>query len=314
METSQKQRRDRYGLHMGSSGSAREHNWVVGSQILTDMSILMSMSVDNTFLFMYQKRCSHVDSNASSFYFRPQPSLMGPAWRRHRTHNSIVSAGCAPPVSLYNRSHHRHGHLRGDSSGSVSSVALSYALHGANSGHATWAKHSRNDPSINSMISDYSFMRLSQPGLGGKMLDLEFNHGVPLSTISASPNQSFNSGLYDQYQYQEHTAFDLIMDTRRSMIHDLLIDDSSEKVSNTDSMFFKNSRVSSEGYSHFRPVSIISTGSSHHAPHEDDTMISVGIQIFYPELCLISSIDTWWWTCPLHFYGLANAAVPMRMS
>ena len=34
-ETGRKQRRDRYRLHMGSSGSAREHDWVVGSQILT---------------------------------------------------------------------------------------------------------------------------------------------------------------------------------------------------------------------------------------------------------------------------------------
>ena len=164
---------------------------------LEDMSISMSTSIDNTFSFMYQKCHSCVDSNASSFYFRPQPSLMGPARCGHRTHDSIVSAGCAPPVSLYNHSHHGHGHRRGDSSGSVSLVVLSYALHGANSGHATWAKHSRNDPLIDSMISDYSFMRLSQPGLGGKMLDLEFNHGVPLSVISASPNHSLDSGLYD---------------------------------------------------------------------------------------------------------------------
>ena len=278
-----------------------------------DMSISMSTSVDDTFSFMYQKRRSRVDSDASSFYFRPQPSLMGPARRGHRTHDSIVSAGCAPPVSLYNRSHHGHGHLRGDSSGSVSSVALSYALHGANGGRATWAKHSRNDPSIDSMISDYSFMRLSRPGLGDKMLDSEFDHGAPLSAISASPNQSFDSGLYDQYRYQEHTAFDSIMDTR-STIRDSLMDDSSEKVSNTDSMFFENSRVSSEGYSHFRPVSIISTDGSHHAPREDDTMISVSIRIFYPELCLISSTDAWWWTCLSHFYGLANAAVPVRTS
>ena len=84
------------------------------------------------------------------------------------------------------------------------------------------------------------------------------------------------------------------MDTRRSTIRDSLMDDSSEKVSNTDSMFFKNSRVSSEGYSHFHPISIISTGSSHHAPRKDNMMISVSIRIFYPELCLISSIDAWW--------------------
>ena len=93
----------------------------------------------------------------------------------------------------------------------VSSVALSYALHGANGRRATWAKHSRNDPSIESMISDYSVVRLSRPGLDDKMLDSEFDHGAPLSAISASPNQSFDSGLYNEYQHQEHTAFDSIM-------------------------------------------------------------------------------------------------------
>jgi len=248
-----------------------------------DMSISMSMSVDDTFSFMYQKRRSRVDSDASSFYFRSQPSTMGPVRRGHRAHDSVVSTSGAPPVSLYNRSHHGHSHRRGDSSGSVSSVALSYALHGANGGRATWAKHSRNDPSIDSTISDYSFVRLSRPGLGDKMLDSEFDHGAPLSAISASPNQSFDSGLYDQYQYQERTAFDSIMDTRRSIIRDSLMDDSSERVSSTDSVFFENSSVSSEGYSvqsHFRPVSIISIDSSHNAPREDDTMISVSVQYF----------------------------------
>jgi hypothetical protein len=136
------------------------------------------------------------------------------------------------------------------------------------------------------MISDYSAMRLSRPGLGDKMLDSEFDHGVPLSAISASPNQSFDSGLYDQYQYEERAAFDSIMDTRRSISHDSLMDYSSERVSGTDSVFFENSRISLDGYSaqsHFRPVSIISIDSSHHAPREDDTMVSVGVQMFYLE-------------------------------
>jgi serine/arginine repetitive matrix protein 2 len=249
-----------------------------------DMSISMSMTVDDTFSFMYQKRRSRVDSDASSFYFRSQPSMMGPLRRGHRAHDSIISTSAAPPVSLYNRSHHGHGHRRGDSSGSVSSVALSYALHGANGGRATWAKHSRNDPSIDSVISDYSMVRLSRPGLGDKMLDSEFDHGVPLSAISASPNQSFDSGLYDQYQHQERTGFDSIMDTRRSVTCDSLMDDGS-KIFSTSSVFFEHSRIIFEEYSvqsHFRPVSIISVDSSHHAPREDDTMISVSNQL----LCL----------------------------
>jgi len=276
-----------------------------------DVSISMSMSVDDTFSFMYQKRRSRVDSDASSFYFRSQPSVVGQIRRGHRAHDSVISAVGAPPVSLYNRSHHGHSHRRGDSSGSVSSVALSYALHGANGGRATWAKHSRNDPSIDSMMSDYSAMRLSRPGLGDKMLDSEFDHGAPLSAISASPNQSFDSGLYDQYQ--DRTGFDSIMDTRRSINHDSLMD-GSENVPSTDSVFFENSRISSEGYSvqsHFRPVSLISVDSSHHAPREDDTMVSVSVQIPYPERSLMSSIDAWWWAGPSRFHGFTDATVPV---
>jgi len=246
-----------------------------------DTSLSMSMSVDDTFSFMYQNRRSRVDSDASSFYFRSQPSMMGPIRRGHRTYDPIVSPGSAPPVSLYNRSHHGQSHRRGDSSGSISSAALSYALHGSNSRRATWAKHSRNDASIDSMISDYSLVRFSRPGLGDKMLDSDFGHGVPLSAISASPNHSFDSGLYDRYRYQERTTFDSTTDAGRFIARDSLMDDSSEKVSSTDSAFFENSRVSSEAYSarsHFRPVSMISVDSSHHAPREDDTMVSVGVQ------------------------------------
>jgi len=280
-----------------------------------DTSISMSMSVDDTFSFMYQKRRSRVDSDASSFYFKSQPSMMGPIRRAHRTYDSIVSPGSAPPVSLYNRSHLGQSHRRVDSSGSVSSAALSYALHGAGGGRATWAKHSRN--SIDSMISDHSLVRLSRPGLGDKMLDPDFDHGVPLSVISASPNHSLDSGLYDQYRYQERTAFDSIMDAGKSMTRDSLIDDNSGKVSSTDSVFFKDSRVSSEGYSvqsHFRPVSSISVDSSHHAPREDDTMISVSVQISHLGRCLISPIDAWRWPRPSHFYGFIDAAVPVRTS
>lgn len=282
-----------------------------------DMSISMSMSVDDTFSFMYQKRRSRVDSDASSFYFRSQPSMMGPIRRGNKARDSVISIRGAPPVSMYNRGHHGHGRRRVDSSGSVNSVALSYALNGANGGRATWAKHSRNNPSIDSMISDCSFTRLSRPGLGDKMLDSEFDRGTPLSAISASPNQSFDSGMYYHHQYQEGTTSDSIMDTRRSTIRDSLMDDSSEKVSSTDLVFFENSRVPSEGYSvqpHFRPVSTISIDSSHHAPREDDTMVSVSVQIPALENFLIFPTDAWWWTCPSRFYGFTDAAVPVCAS
>ena len=277
-----------------------------------DMSISISMSVDDTFSFMHQGRRSRVDSDASSFYFRSQPSMIGPLRRGHRTHDSIISTSGAPPVSLYNRSHHGHGHRRGDSSGSVSSVALSYALHGANGGRATWAKHSRNDPSIDSMISDHSFMRLSRPGLGDKMLESEFDHGAPLSAISASPDQSFDNSLYDQYQDKRRSAFDSIMDTRRSITCDSLMDDSSEKASSASWVFFEASRITLDSYSvqsHFRPVSLISIDSSHHAPREDDTMISVSVQTFYLVQGLSLPVDAWGWASPPRVPRFCYAAV-----
>ena len=92
------------------------------------------------------------------------------------------------------------------------------------------------------------------------MLDLEFDHGTPLSVISPSPSQSFDSGLY---WYQDDTAFNLIMDARGSIVHDLLMDNSGEEASNTGSTFFENSRVPSEGYSHFHSISNISIDSLH---------------------------------------------------
>ena len=58
-----------------------------------DMPISMSMSVDDTFSFVYRKRHSRMDSDASSFYFRSQPSVIGPLRRRHRARDSIN-----PPV------------------------------------------------------------------------------------------------------------------------------------------------------------------------------------------------------------------------
>ena len=160
-------------------------------------------------------------------------------------------------------------------------------------------------------------MRASRPGLGDKMLDSEFDHGAPLSSISASPNQSFDSGLYYQYQYPERTAFGSIMGTRKSIARDSLMDYSSERVSGADSVFFENSRIPLEWYSvqaHFRPVSTISVDSSHHAPEEDDTMISVGVQISQLERFLIPPIDAWWWTRPSRFYGFADAPAPLRTS
>jgi len=69
-----------------------------------DVSISMSMSVDDTPPFMYQKRHSRVDSDTSGFYFRSQPSVVGQIRCGHRAHDSVVSADLYPfipkPIAL----------------------------------------------------------------------------------------------------------------------------------------------------------------------------------------------------------------------
>ena len=47
-ETGRKRRRNKYGLHTGSSGSTRKHDWVVGSQILTVSLFFTRVVTDDT--------------------------------------------------------------------------------------------------------------------------------------------------------------------------------------------------------------------------------------------------------------------------
>ena len=54
----------------------------------------------------------------------------------------------APPINLYNHSFGTH--RQNDSSASSSSVAMSYARHGANSGMVAWRRH-RKEISIDSI-------------------------------------------------------------------------------------------------------------------------------------------------------------------
>ena len=100
-------------------------------------------------------------------------------------------ASNAPPISLYNRSfgNQHHQHRRNESNTSASSVALSYAMHGAGGGRAEWARHAR-DYSVDSIMSDYSERPMARPGLGDKMFDNA--HGAPLSAISASPESAYS--------------------------------------------------------------------------------------------------------------------------
>ena len=148
-------------------------------------SISISMTVEDTFAFIRDQPRQRVESDASSFYFQDT----APAARGHgRRESNISITSQAPPISLYNRSfgHHR----RNDSTASSSSVAMSYAKYGANSGISAWARH-RRDISMDSVSSDFSSMHLGRPRIGDKMFD--HWHAVdlgPLTSISASPREA----------------------------------------------------------------------------------------------------------------------------
>ncbi|OSC98903.1 hypothetical protein PYCCODRAFT_1470720 [Trametes coccinea BRFM310] len=245
---------------------------------MDDMSLSMSMSVDDTFSFINRnKPRKRVDSDASSFYFRPAGAsqTMHPYRRGHRRGPSALSiASNAPPVSLYNRSF--AGHRRNDSNTSASSVALSYAMHGAGGGRATWAQHSR-DYSVDSIMSDYSERPMARPGLGDKMF--ETSHGAPLSAIAASPDSA-----YSAYSDREanRTSWDSIMDNeneRYTSVEDSLFDKTRNRNSvSSESVFGFDpyAQYSRPPPSHqFRPLSIMSEMSIHSPAKEDDTMITM---------------------------------------
>ena len=205
-------------------------------------SVSMSMSVDDTFAFVAEQQRLHgggvqrgwrvrqrVESDASSFYFRPGAAAGG-GHRRRESNMSVSSQSGMPPVSLYNRS--GHGHSRNDSSASASSVALSYARHGANSGIGAWAaryhQQHRREVSVSvdgddnmSVMSDggrdFEAMRrervgMGRPGIGEKMFGSpgddededrdvmvrrELQPPFGLTRIDASPIGA--EGTYDYY-------------------------------------------------------------------------------------------------------------------
>ncbi|TBU22804.1 hypothetical protein BD311DRAFT_822465 [Dichomitus squalens] len=247
---------------------------------MDDISISMSMSVDDTFSFIRRaKPRRRVDSDASSFYFQPS-HMMHPYRRGHRRGPSAMSVSSnahGPPVSLYNRSFGVHAHKRNDSNTSASSVALSYAMHGANGGRAAWASHTR-DFSVDSIMSDYSERPMARPGLGDKMFDNA--HGAPLSAISASPESTYS----DEREEANRTSWDSIMDNETgrftSAVEDSLFDKtgkrtsmSSESVFGIDPSFAQYARyLPSQQY---RPLSIMSEQSVHSPVKEDDTMITM---------------------------------------
>jgi serine/arginine repetitive matrix protein 2 len=263
-----------------------------------DMSISMS-TMDDTFSFLKQDpRRKRVDSDASSFYFQASHASHRMSFARsHRRDESNFSiSSLAPPISLYNRS---FGHRRNDS-GSSSSVAFSYAMHGANGGRAAWARHHRQDASIDSSRSNFSAARLGRPGLGDKMLDsAPMDHGTSLSAISGSPAESIRSFVSESLSPVDRSSYDSIMDEeRKTTLEDSLFDKTGlrtsmfeRKTMMDDSLFDKTGHRSSSPSEEsvfgadnsgippllpaWRPVSVLSYGSPRSAPEEDDTMVTV---------------------------------------
>ncbi|KAH9913689.1 uncharacterized protein BXZ73DRAFT_81864 [Epithele typhae] len=266
---------------------------------MDDISISMS-TVDDTFSFIHRnKPRRRVDSDASSFYFpqhtmHPYRRAAGAGHRRGPSAMSIAS-NMGPPISLYNRSFGAHAHRRNDSSlvnhsshrredsnTSASSVALSYAMHGAGSNHGhgnssrnPWDSHTR-DFSVDSMFSDYSERPAARPGLGDKMFDTV--HGAPLSAISASPESTYSAP-----EEVNRMSWDSIMDPSRyqsrSAVDDSLFDKTNKRSSFAESIFgadpsFMQYTGRYIGGQRFRPLSIMSEASQHSPVKEDDTMIT----------------------------------------
>ncbi|KAM6497668.1 hypothetical protein JOM56_005616 [Amanita muscaria] len=232
-----------------------------------------SFSIDDTFSFLHHpSKRIRVDSDASSFYFRPNKNTQ--SWGSHRRQESCmsyISASGGPPISFYNRRSFVP-HRRNESSTSASS----FAMHGASGGRASWAKH-RQDSSIDSIMSDMSAHRLGRPGIGDKMFE-RFDQGMSLSAIMVSPLEPEESSLLPHY-------------TKSSSYEDSIIDDSEERKSSEDSLFDKTGSQRPVGIEsvfgandsgiyaallpRYRPVSVISIPGAYIPPQEDDTWISM---------------------------------------
>jgi hypothetical protein len=78
----------------------------------------------------------------------------------------------------------------------VSISSLSYAIHGASGGRASWAQH-RQNASTDSIMSDLSALRFGRPGIGDKMFDMS-DQGIPCSVITISPLEQEQSSLLPQ--------------------------------------------------------------------------------------------------------------------
>ncbi|KAL1696581.1 hypothetical protein GGG16DRAFT_85014 [Schizophyllum commune] len=245
-----------------------------------DMSMSMSMTVDDTFSFLRHQPRRRVDSDASSFYYRPTQLNTSRGHRRRDSAMSAMSQG--PPISLYNRSFAGAAHRRKDSDTSMSSMAHSYAMHGANGGRMAWATRHRQEASVDSIMSDFSAMHLGRPGIGDKMFDTEV--GQPLAAISASPGSPGDSidEQMDSIQRRmpgDRYSYDSILDDDHRYTTDSILEKTDDHSSISDESVFGYHGNSYRGHllppNQFRPLSMISNYSMHSPAKDDDTMITM---------------------------------------
>jgi serine/arginine repetitive matrix protein 2 len=111
----------------------------------------------------------------------------------------------------------------------ISSVAQSYPALGTASKRSTWVKYHPDSYidslSMDSVLSDFSAMRLGRPGVGDKMFDTAMDHGAPLPAISASPYKSVV-----EPQYENRSSFDY---------HSIIDDDERMSSMEDDLVFWK---------------------------------------------------------------------------
>jgi len=135
---------------------------------------------------------------------------------------------------------------------------------------------------MDSMMSEYSAMRLGRPGLGDKMFETSGDQGMPLSAISASPPDSAVASRSNFSATRDSYEYDSIMDNDPvSTIDDSLFDKTGHRSSlSSESIFGDDASNPIPGHlllpHQFRPLSMLSVRSTDRGPsREDDTMISV---------------------------------------
>jgi serine/arginine repetitive matrix protein 2 len=166
--------------------------------------------------------------------------------------------------------------------------------------------------SIDSAASNMLALRVGRQGVGDKMFEstaMDHDYGMPFTAIYASPPASDAGDSLSMSSYEGVSAYPYPYDSVINAIDmeqeqytgvsdsifektgfktTMAVEDSIFKRTEYQSMSVEDDSVfdgvEEDSYMPsirpFRPVSISSTGSIHHAPRDDDTLISVCISHF----------------------------------